>query len=72
MKRMFTVLVCFLLVLSGCSTAEIESEYKLYDVNYVKKIVEDQPFYPESEDNQAMIDEIVQKLSMHDEFGGAF
>lgn len=72
MKRMFTVLVCFLLVLSGCSTAEIESEYKLYDVNYVKKIVEDQPFYPESEDTQAMVDEIVQKLSMHDEFGGAF
>lgn len=72
MKRMFTILVWFLLVLSGCSTGEIESKYKLYDANYVKKIVEDQPFYPESEDTQAMLDEIVQKLSMHDEFGGAF
>lgn len=72
MKRMFIILVCFLMLVSGCSNGEEESKYKLYDANYVKKIVEFQPYYPQSEDTQIMLDEIVQKLSMHDESGGAF
>ncbi|MEE1031728.1 MAG: GerMN domain-containing protein [Ruminococcus sp.] len=72
MKRLLLIFSCFLLLLIGCSGGESESTYKLYEVNYVKKTIEYQPYYPEVEETEAMLAEMVEKLSMHDESGGAF